>query len=98
MPNIKREKILNGIRNSVNSYLIKNIDRLGFCHVEEIDLADDLKSAKIFINFIDNGNSAKAIEYLNKNICRIFDEYNKMYSSKLFPSIKIFSFNDELNL
>lgn len=98
MPGLKREKIINGLRDSINSYLVKNIDRLGFCHVGEIDLSDDLKNAKIFINFIDSSDSTKNVKYLNRNIKGIFDEYNKMYSSKLFPSIKIFSFNNELSI
>lgn len=94
----KREKVLEGLRDSTNSFLVKNIDRLGFCHVEEIDLAEDLKSAKIFVGFIDPRNSRKLIKYINMNISGIFDEYNKRYSSKNFPSIKVFSFNDELNI
>lgn len=98
MPGPKREKIVNGLRDSINIFLIKNIDVLGFCHVAEIDLADDLKSARIFIGFVDNKDNSKSIKYISKNINGIFNEYNKMYSSKNFPSLRIFSFNDELSI
>lgn len=93
----KKEVFVESIKNSINLYLNKNADVLGFCHVREVDMANDFKTAKVFIEFLDNENSAKKIDIIRKSKDEIFREYNKMYSSRYFPSIKYYNFTNELN-
>lgn len=95
---LKRDKIIAGIRDSIDLFLNKNSDKFGFCHVEEIDISGDLKSAKVFIGFIDDSSIKSKIDLLNKSSRDVFEQYSKKYHSRYFPTIKFISFNDELNI
>jgi ribosome-binding factor A len=98
MGSLKREKVIAGIRDSIDLFLNQNSDKFGFCHVEEIDVSGDLKSARIFISFFDKLNTKKKVDLLNKSSKDIFEQYNKKYHSRYFPTLKFISFDDEFSI
>lgn len=98
MGGLKKNKAIASIKDSVDSFLNKNSDKFGFCHVEEIYISTDLRNAKIYISFIDTTNIQAKIDLLNKSRDNVFDEYKKKYSSKYFPIITFISFDDQFNI
>jgi len=95
---LKKNKAIASIKDSVDSFLNKNSEKFGFCHVEEIYISADLRTARVYVSFIDVTNIQAKIDLLNKSRNNVFSEYKKKYSSKYFPIITFISFDDQFNI
>jgi ribosome-binding factor A len=85
---IKREKIIEFVRHSVDLYLAQHSDEYGFSHVIDVNMSEDLKTAYIYFSCPVEKNSKTLENKIVKDRTEIFELFKESFSSKFMPKTK----------
>ncbi len=90
MPNsLKKDKILELVRHGVDIYLSQNVDKLGFLHIIDVNMSEDLKTAFIYIACPVEKNEKNLENVIVKDRHLISEIFKESFSSKYTPRINI---------
>ncbi|MFH1855526.1 MAG: hypothetical protein ABH810_03945 [bacterium] len=86
---IRREKLTEYIKHSVDIYLSQNIEKLGLVHIIDVNLSEDSKTAFVYISCPIHQNEKKLENSIINDRRDISEIFKKMFSSKYIPKVKI---------
>jgi len=86
---IRREKLIEYIKHSVDIYLSQNVEKLGLVHIIDVNLSEDGKTAFIYISCPTHQNEKKLENSIIKDRRAISEIFKKTFSSKYIPRTKI---------
>jgi len=84
----KKEQFSALVKQCIDLYLTKNIDFYGYCHVIDVNMSEDLKTAFIYISYPVEKNGKKLENNIvsdNKEIVAIFNDH---FRSKFIPKLR----------
>ncbi len=86
---IRREKLVEYIKHSVDIYLSQNIEKLGLVHIVDVNLSEDTKTAFIYISCPSHQNEKKLENSIIKDKREFSKIFKKTFSSKFIPKTKV---------
>jgi ribosome-binding factor A len=91
----KKEQIALLIKDSIELYLAENIDTYGFSHVIDVNMAEDLKTAHIYISCPVEKNTEKLENKITQNNREVVEKFKERFSSKFIPKLKYVFIKEE---
>ncbi len=91
---LKREKIIELVRNGVDVYLSRNVEKLGFVHIIDVNMSEDLKTAYIYVGCPVEKNTKNLENSIVKDKKEISEIFREMFSSKFMPKTKFVCIKD----
>ena len=85
---IKRDKIIEFVRNSVDLYLAQNVEKYGFSHVVDVNMSEDLKTAYIYFSCPVEKHEKNLENSIVKDRKVVFEYFKENFSSKFMPKTK----------
>lgn len=92
---LKKEQLSRLIKNSIDLYLIQNIEIYGFTHVIDVNMAEDLKTAFAYIACPVEKHEKKLENIIAKKNREIVEVFKKNFSSKFIPKLKFIFVKEE---
>ena len=84
----KKEKIIELVRQSIDLFLAQNLNELGFTHIIDVNMSEDLKTAFIYISCPVDKNEKKLENRIDKKKREIVEIFRERFTSKYIPKLK----------
>ena len=95
MQSRKKEQFIELITHCIDLYLTENLEIYGFSHVIDVNMAEDLKTAFVYIAYPVEKNPKRLENIIMKSNKSIVEIFKQHFTSKFIPKLKFVFIEDE---